>query len=106
MRKMTGTVTAVVLVLAVAHAQEKPAETRDDKLLSQPTHLGDLFRVSKVRGERRLEAVCKLWTHNFGWEVRLEIDGDLQRSEVFRSQDDVTAGETWRAAMVEKGDAR
>jgi hypothetical protein len=29
---------------------------------------------------------------------------DLQRSEVFRSQDDVlTAGETWKAAMVEKG---
>ena len=36
--------------------------------------------------------------------VRLEIDGDLQRSEVFRSQDDVlTAGETSKAAMIEKG---
>lgn len=32
------------------------------------------------------------------------INGDLQRSEVFRSQDDVlTAGETWEAAMGEKG---
>jgi hypothetical protein len=32
--------------------------------------------------------------------VRLEINGDLQRSEVLRSQDD---GETWKAAMVDKG---
>ena len=39
-----------------------------------------------------------------GLEVRLEINGDLQRSEVFRSQDDVlTAGETWKTAMIEKG---
>ena len=36
--------------------------------------------------------------------MRLEINGDLQRSEVFRSQDAVlTAAETWLAAMVEKG---
>jgi hypothetical protein len=70
----------------------------------QPTHLGDLFRVSKMRGDKQLAAVCKLWTHALGWEVRLEINGDLQRSEVFRSQDDVlNAGETWKAAMVEKG---
>ena len=53
----------------------------------QPTYLGDLFRVSKMRGDKRLSAVCKLWTHHLGWEVRLEINGDLQRSEVFRSQD-------------------
>ena len=70
----------------------------------QPTYLGDLFRVSKMRDEKQLVAVCKLWTHPLGWEVRLEINGDLQRSEVFRSQDDVlTAGETWKAAMTEKG---
>ena len=36
--------------------------------------------------------------------VPLEINGDLQRSEVFRSQDDVlTAGETPKVAMGEKG---
>jgi hypothetical protein len=70
----------------------------------QPTYLGDLFRVSKTRGEKPLAAACKLWPHNLGWEVRLEIHGDLQRSEVFRSQDDVlTAGEQWQRAMVEKG---
>lgn len=33
----------------------------------------------------------------------VEINRDLQRSEVFRSQDDVlTAGETWKKAMIEK----
>jgi len=70
----------------------------------RPTLLGDLFRVSKIRGDKRLTAVCKLWTHQLGWEVRPEINGDFQRSAVFRSQDEVlTAGETWKAAMLEKG---
>lgn len=49
-------------------------------------------------------AVCDLWTHSLSWEVRLTSNGDLQRSEVFRSQDDVlTAGETWKQTMIEKG---
>ena len=70
----------------------------------QPTRLGDLFRVHKMRGDKRLDAACELWTHALGWEVRLEINGDLQRSEVFRCQDDVlTAAETWKVAMGEKG---
>jgi hypothetical protein len=61
----------------------------------RPTHLGGLFRVSKMRGDNQLQAACRLWTHQLGWEVRLEISGDLQRSEVFRSKDEVlTAGET------------
>jgi hypothetical protein len=64
---------------------------------NQPTYLGDLFRVSKTRGGKTLSAVCKLWTHALGWEVRLEVNDDLQRSEVFRSPDDVlTAGERGR----------
>ena len=52
---------------------------------NQPTYLGDLFRVSKARGDKTLSAVCKLWTHALGWEVRLEIDGDLQRGENARN---------------------
>jgi hypothetical protein len=36
--------------------------------------------------------------------VRLEVNGDLQRSQVCRSQDEVlTTGEQWKAGMVEKG---
>ena len=33
----------------------------------QPTYLGDLFRVSKTRGDKTLDAVGKLWTHAVGW---------------------------------------
>jgi hypothetical protein len=70
----------------------------------QPTHLGDLFCVNRTRDQKQLHAVCQLWTHAFGWELRLEIAGDLQRSEVCRSQEAVfTTFETWKAAMIEKG---
>ena len=59
----------------------------------QPTLLGDRFGVSKMHDDKQLAAACRLWTHQLGWEVRLEINADLQRSEVFRSQNDVlTAG--------------
>ena len=48
--------------------------------------------------------MCKLWTHHLGWEAAWEINDDLQRSEVFRSQDEVlTAAETWKAAITAKG---
>lgn len=69
-----------------------------------PIKQGDLFRVHKTRRERQLEAVGELWTHQFGWEVCLMIAGDLQRSEVCRSQDDVlTTAEQWKAALIKKG---
>ena len=48
----------------------------------QPTHLGDLFRVTKVRGDKQFHAVCELWTHNLGWEVRLTINGDMPRNRL------------------------
>ena len=81
-----------------------PATLRREHRNGQPTDLGELFRVSKARGDKTRGAVCKLWTHALGWEVRPEINDDLQRPEVFRSRDDVlTAGETRKAAMIEKG---
>ena len=45
--------------------------------------------------------MCKLWTYALGWELRPEISGDLQRSEVFRSQDGFK--EVVRDVMSEKG---
>ena len=84
-------------------ALNRPLTLQREHWNGQPTYLGDLFRVSKARGEKPLTAVCKLWTHRLGWELRLEVNGDLQRCDVFRSQDDVlTAGETWKAAMIVK----
>ena len=80
------------------------ATLRRDHWNGEPTLLGDLFRVTKARGDRQLAAAARLWTHRLGWEVRLEINVCPQRSEVFRSQDDVlTAGETWKATMIDKG---
>jgi len=34
-------------------------------------------------------AVCRLFTHQFGWELRLAVNGGLTRSAVCRAQDDV-----------------
>jgi hypothetical protein len=81
-----------------------PATLQREHWNGQPTRLGELFVLRKTRDGKSLEAICHLWTHHLGWEVRLEIDGDLQRSEVCRSQDDVfAAGESWKAALLGKG---
>lgn len=81
-----------------------PATLQREHWNGQPTRLGELFVLHKERVGQQIEAICHLWTHHLGWEVRLEIAGDLHRSEVCRSQDEVfTAGETWKAAMIEKG---
>ncbi len=66
--------------------------------------VGELFRLHRVRCGQQLEAACHLLTHQLGWEIRLDVAGSVQRSEVCRSQD--TALETsaqWKAAMVEQG---
>jgi hypothetical protein len=66
----------------------------------EPKDLGDCFRLTK----NRKVAVCRLFSHQFGWELLLETNGALQRSQVCRSQDDVfRTFEAWKAAMVEKG---
>jgi hypothetical protein len=60
----------------------------------QPVEQGNLFRLFKQRGERRLDAICRLMSHQFGWELVLDVNGELQRSQVCRSQDEVlTTGE-------------
>lgn len=72
---------------------------RDD-WRGDPRKQGDLFELRK--GKKR--AICELWTHPLGWEVRLEASGELLRTQVCRSQDEVFATfESWKAAMVAKG---
>jgi hypothetical protein len=82
-----------------------PAEVlQRDIWNGQPVELGHLFRLQKHRGDKRLDAICRLMSHQFGWEVILDVNGELQRSQVCRSQDEVlTTGERWRAAMTESG---
>ena len=58
----------------------------------------------KTRGDRAFNGVCRLMSHELGWELRLEIDDDLQRSAVCRSQDEILdTMEQWKAAMIDKG---
>ena len=77
---------------------------RRDARYGEAKELGHLFRVQKTRGDRAFNGVCRLMSHELGWELRPEIDGDLQRSAVCRSQDEILDTiEQWKAAMIEKG---
>ena len=70
----------------------------------EPTDLGRGFTLRKQSCGRSLEAICRLLSHQFGWELRLEINGDLHRSEVCRTSDQVLeTTEQWKAAMIGKG---
>ena len=66
----------------------------------EPIKQGETFRLKKDEKA----AVCELWSHRFGWELRLIAAGELLNSHVCRSQDEVfSTFEMWRAAMVDKG---
>jgi hypothetical protein len=69
----------------------------------EPKAVGDMFRLHKDRCGQQLETACRLTTHQLGWELRLEIAGSLQRSQVCRTQDEVLdTSEQWKVAMIEK----
>ncbi len=59
----------------------------------------DLVGVSSTQswghtGTRLTTTRCRLpLSQQFGWELRLEVNGDLQQCQVWRSQDEVSAGE-------------
>ena len=65
----------------------------------QPVQLETVWTLTK-RGH---VAQCVLFSHQFGWELRLEV-GELFRTQVCRSDRDSedVSGE-WKAAMIEKG---
>ena len=66
--------------------------------------LGEGFRLHKHRGGHVLEAVCWLRTHPLGWELVLNVNGNLQRTEVCRSQEEILSRtESWKAALLERG---
>lgn len=72
--------------------------------VSEPELVGELFRLHRMRCGQPLEAACHLLTHPLGWELRLDVAGSTQRSEVCRSQDtalDLSA--EWKAGLVETG---
>lgn len=40
-----------------------------------------------VKGARRAECLVQL--HPLGWEVRYEVDGEMVRTQVFKTQDEM-----------------
>ena len=70
-----------------------------------PERPPDAFRMTKPKADHTLTAVCEVWTHPLGWELRLEIDGHgLQLSSVVRSARELQhTADHWHAAMIEKG---
>jgi hypothetical protein len=63
--------------------------------------LAELFALKKGNN-RRARAV--IVTHPLGLELRLTINGDLVRSQVFRDDGALLdEGDQWKAAMTEKG---
>ena len=69
-----------------------------------PVAIGPGFRLRLERGDKAHEAECVLLTHQLGFELRLNINGELRRSRVCRSTDEVlTTTEGWRAALRDKG---
>jgi hypothetical protein len=70
----------------------------------EPLKVTDLFRLHRAKCGGQIEAACRILTHQLGWELRLEISGSLQRSQVYRSQHEVLeTSEAWKLAMIEKG---
>jgi hypothetical protein len=50
------------------------------------------------------EAVCRVFTHVFGHELRLEVRGHLVESQVCRTlEEQVDCQEKWRAGLEAKG---
>ena len=52
-------------------------------------------------------ATCRMFSHEFGHELRLDIDGEVLFTEVCRSDEEiVSCQEKWRAALELKGWAK
>src|SRR4051812_2140971 len=71
----------------------------------RPERYPDAFTLRKRKDARTLTAVCEVWSHQFGWELRLQIDGrGLQMSSVVRSVESIAETvAAWKAAMQESG---
>lgn len=65
-----------------------------------PCELAEWWSLKK--GQRR--AVCRMFTHVFGHELRLEVSRELAASEVCRTDEEIlSCQERWRQALEAKG---
>ena len=72
---------------------------------AEPERLPDQWRMTKAKGDHTMTAVCEVWTHEMGWELRLQVDGQgLLMSSLTRSGAEMlTRVEESHRAMLEKG---
>ena len=69
-----------------------------------PVDLGETWRLRKSDCDGQREAVCRLFSHQLGWELRVEVGSELRRSQVCKTEAEVfETYETWKAVMLEKG---
>jgi hypothetical protein len=71
----------------------------------RPLRLPQGFRLTKPNGDHAISAVCEVWSHPDGWELRMVIDGyGLLLATVEGAAPKMLARvEKWRAAMLAKG---
>ena len=66
-----------------------------------PRELGELFAPKKGRVHR---AKCIIVTHSLGLELRLPLNGELHRSQVFREDARLLdEGDAWKSALEVRG---
>jgi hypothetical protein len=54
--------------------------------------------------KNRKTGVCEVWSHHFGWELRLVIASEVIQSQVVRSpREFADMQDQWKTAMLEKG---
>ena len=77
---------------------DRRASTHRDRRAEAPQQLPQGGRAPQWNGTRTLIAVCEVWSHPLGWELRLTTDGyGLETSAICHSADAVhTAIERWR----------
>jgi hypothetical protein len=69
-----------------------------------PVYVREAFRLSKTRSGQSRTAICEVWTHAVGWELRLSIDGDSHRISTARSVVEMAEkAEDWRETMIRTG---
>jgi hypothetical protein len=56
-----------------------------------------------LRKDRR-EATCRMFSHEFGHELRLDVGGEVMFTKVCRGDEEIiSCQEGWRAALEAKG---
>jgi hypothetical protein len=79
------------------------AMTLRREFFDQPERLSPAWTLTK--GTKT--AVCEVWSHVLGFELRALVGAEMVQSQVCRSQDEmIRVQEEWRAAFEAKGWSR